>query len=532
MKKSRFRRRLIVLILALLLPVLGVSLGGFYWMASQALHSEICDRLYGAAFFAATQIDGDLHDKFVNAKNEQLPEYRQMQGLLANLQRTIPGLRFVVTAIPINDKQWRYVVDDMEMPSCFRIGNKTGVLDKDSSRYVVGDEETLIDLESNPTLTRALKGPVVDDQPYSDRYGTWFAAYAPFYRHDGSVAGVVEVDIDLGRLQDEQRILKIVAFSILGMALLLTVLLSFIVSGWVSRPIRQLMAGTQRIAEGDLLTPMHCDSPDEFGELADAFNDMCGRLDVAQKELVEKERYQQEMELASHIQLSMLPQDPPPSDILDISFHFQPLEEVGGDYYDLLMLGDGQLGIAIGDVAGHGLAAALLVCMAKSSLHTQASRTANVVDVMDSLNDMVYGALSERKFMTFFYSVLDTKTGTLSYSNAGHHYPYHYNATTDRTMQLMPSMYPLGVRQHVEYPIRHLQLGPEDILVFYSDGMIEAKNPAGEEYGFERFEAAIKTYHDLTAEGMRDAILAELDAFCDNQPAEDDRTILVVKVRP
>jgi sigma-B regulation protein RsbU (phosphoserine phosphatase) len=419
----------------------------------------------------------------------------------------------------------------MEMPSPFRLNNKRGILDPDTDHYTLGSAESIFDLATSPNFSKALHGPVVDSKPYSDRFGTWFSAYAPFYRSDGTVAGVVEVGMDLHQLREEEKSLRYLAFSVLGVAFLLTVLLAAIIASWVTRPIRELVAGTQLISLGDLRTPVHCDSDDEFGDLAESFNDMCSKLDVAQRDLIEKERFQQEMELASRIQLSMLPQVPPPLATLDIAFHFQPLDEVGGDYYDLLPLADEKLGIAIGDVAGHGIGAALLMSMAKSSLHTQASRGSEVLEVMASINDMVYSALKERKFMTFFYSVLDIRALTLTYANAGHHYPYHLDENSGQLSSLVPSVYPLGVRQNVDFPVRQIQLSPGDILIYYSDGMTESKNPEGEEFGFERLEQAILEFKALSAEAIRDGILRRLAAFCLDQRAEDDQTILIVKVR-
>lgn len=531
MPKVLFRRRLIGLILALLLPILAMSLGFSYWMASQALRGEIRDRLFGAAVYAASLIDGDSHATLLRAEDEESLAYRETQRILTRLQWSIPGVVYALTAVPIDQKRWRYVVDDMEMSSPFRLHNETGILDRDAQRFVLGSEEAVFELAASPNFGQALKEPVVDRQPYSDRYGTWLSAYAPFFHSDGRPAGVVEVGMSLERLREEERTLGMIAFSILGIALVLTVLLAFIIAGWVTRPIRQLMLGTQQIAAGDLRTPVRCTSEDEFGILADSFNEMCAQLDSAQKDQIEKERYQQEMELASRIQHSMLPQVPPPLPILDIAFHFQPLDEVGGDYYDLLPLSDGRLGVAIGDVAGHGLGAALLMSMAKSALHTQASRGAEVLEVMTSINDMVYSALKERRFMTFFYSVLDTKTLSLTYANAGHHYPYHLDGRTGQLSSLVPSVYPLGVRKDVDYPVRQQTLSQGDVLIFYSDGMVESKNWEGEEFGFERLEEAIKRHQHLPAASMRDRILAELATFCGTQRAEDDQTIVIIKLK-
>lgn len=240
----------------------------------------------------------------------------------------------------------------------------------------------------------------------------------------------------------------------------------------------------------------------------------------------EQQRLARELEIATQIQQSLLPTKPPAIPGIDIAFHFKPADEVGGDYYDLLLIGDDLLAVAVGDVNGHGLGAALLMAMAKSSLHTQASRDPNVTSVMTGLNDMIYGATTERRFMTFIYAVIDLKTHRMVSSNAGHPFPYRLCGESGKVSALeVPPVYPLGVRRKGKYNLYDSQMVDGDVLVFYSDGIIEGRNPAGEEFGFDRFEAVIQAHPAISAAGVRDALL---QAFADFGGVQDDDMTLVV----
>lgn len=245
----------------------------------------------------------------------------------------------------------------------------------------------------------------------------------------------------------------------------------------------------------------------------------------------EQQRLARELEIATQIQQSMLPTKAPSIPGLDIAFHFKPADEVGGDYYDLIPVGEHHLAVCVGDVNGHGLGAALLMAMAKSSLYTQAGKDPTVEAVMAGLNDMIFSATTERRFMTFVYALIDLQTRTMVAANAGHPYPFRrFGADGAVAMVETPPVYPLGVRRKGKYaPFEsHMQSG--DVLVFYSDGIIEGRNPDGEDFGFERFEQVIREHGQGSAEAIRDALLQAFAEF--NGKQDDDITLLVLKFAP
>jgi sigma-B regulation protein RsbU (phosphoserine phosphatase) len=206
---------------------------------------------------------------------------------------------------------------------------------------------------------------------------------------------------------------------------------------------------------------------------------------------------------------------------------------VGGDYFDFLPVGEHQMAIAIGDVTGHGVPAALLMAVVRSCLHTQVLTNHRVIDVMKVANSLVRSSSLDRQLMTFFYSILDTRTGILTYANAGHLHPYLYRASTGAVEILPSASYPLGVRSNASYPEKQVQLYPGDLLVFYSDGIIEAKSPEGEEFGFDRLEGYVRTLGAHSADRFVRDLLTEWRQFAfegKEQPTEDDVTVVAVKL--
>jgi len=346
-------------------------------------------------------------------------------------------------------------------------------------------------------------------------------------------AAVAEIEFSLEALDQKLTLLRTQGL-LIGILLVVLISVGLIVglNRMVIAPLRRLTDTTQLIAAG-AYAPVgaKADGPtDEVGKLYLAIDQMAAELQEQQKQLLEQERYRQELEMGTKIQQSMLPQTPPVIEGLDIAFYLKPADEVGGDYYDLVPLESKRLAVAIGDVNGHGLGAALLMAMAKSAFHMQVGRDPDAATVITGLNEMVFSATAERRFMTFFYALIDLQERRIHYTNAGHHYPYQLQARDGRLVSLKPSAYPLGVRPNTQFPVRETTVGPGDVLVFYTDGIIEAKNPQGDEFGFERLEELIWLHQRQSAAKIREAILASLREFQAGQPQDDDVTLMVLKL--
>jgi len=259
-------------------------------------------------------------------------------------------------------------------------------------------------------------------------------------------------------------------------------------------------------------------------------------MDIENRHLMEirkkQELMNQELALARNIQSSMLPDYIPDIPSLDIIGFSQSAEAVGGDYYDYFKISDHEFGLAIGDVNGHGVSASLLMSMAKSCLFVQGRVDPGVIPMMTALNGMIFGGVKERLFMTFVYSIFDLIGNTVTLSSAGHHLPYHYCAREKRLLpvQVRPT-YPLGVREKARFNEVTVALYPNDILVYYTDGIIEAHTPSGEEFGFERMENLILDHAHCNAAELKQILLQAYENWVQGQEPEDDLSLVVVKAR-
>ncbi len=256
------------------------------------------------------------------------------------------------------------------------------------------------------------------------------------------------------------------------------------------------------------------------------------RLDNAQllRRLTAEATLRRELEIARDIQQQLLPNASPRLPGLDVVGVSLPARDVGGDYYDFFVLGPRRLAVAIGDVTGHGVSSGLLMALAKGGLCNQVGSDPHPSAVMAAMNRLITASGGKRNLMTLTYLVIDTATQTFEIANAGHPHPYHYHAATGSVEAIEQGAYPLGVRQNVRYPTQHLPYQTGDTLVLYTDGLIEARNAAGEVFGFERLEQLIARFAGGTsAVTLQKAILTELRAFLSEPAAEDDVTLVIVR---
>jgi phosphoserine phosphatase RsbU/P len=246
------------------------------------------------------------------------------------------------------------------------------------------------------------------------------------------------------------------------------------------------------------------------------------------EERFERERMERELELATEIQQTFQPSAPPVMD----DYEFQGISfscyEIGGDYYDFIPLHNQKMMIALGDVSGKGTAAALLMSSLHASIHAQVTAKTSLYETVKSVNQYLAENTPTNRFVTLFIADLETHTGVLNYINAGHNPPIM--ARADGSIeQLDAGGFPLGILPQAEYEVGQLTLDSGDALVIYSDGVSEANNLQGEEFGVERLSDVISKNITASAAGMRDKIESALSSFTQTAPANDDITLVIVK---
>jgi hypothetical protein len=259
-------------------------------------------------------------------------------------------------------------------------------------------------------------------------------------------------------------------------------------------------------------------------EVVYSYEDMAPHV----KRIVERERVKAEIDAANRIQAALLPLDAPNLSGASVSSHYRAATEIGGDYFDFLKVASGEIGIAFGDVSGHGLTSGIVMAMAKSALLVQVDYDPAPRAVLDVLNEIVIKTAPRRTMMTFFFGLLDPRAQTLRFSSAGHLDPYVYRVATGKMEALSSWGFPLGVRRRDPFREHTVEFTAGDRLVLYSDGLIECVDDDGEPFGFERFEATIKSHGHLSAEEIKKALLNAVKKFTRNRPPEDDQTLVVV----
>jgi sigma-B regulation protein RsbU (phosphoserine phosphatase) len=243
------------------------------------------------------------------------------------------------------------------------------------------------------------------------------------------------------------------------------------------------------------------------------------------KSLMEKQRLVKDMEFARTVQESFLPQKTPEIAGYQFSAHYTPAQEVGGDFYDFIHLDRNHTGIVIGDVSGKGVPAALYMAKLGSDLRTLAFTEKDPAAALERLNDLLAERSRRGMFATLLYIELDSQTGTLSISNAGH-LPLIIKKTDGSVKKLTTTGgSPLGILTGMKFGQESATLDPGDIVILYTDGIIEAMNAREELYGYERFEALIRIA-PAHPEGLKSAIIEDVNKFTGLSPQHDDMTMV------
>jgi sigma-B regulation protein RsbU (phosphoserine phosphatase) len=240
-------------------------------------------------------------------------------------------------------------------------------------------------------------------------------------------------------------------------------------------------------------------------------------------------RLGRELRIAQEIQHALFPEGHPSGAGWEASAHFRPARELGGDLYDFYDMGGGLLGVATGDVAGKGVPAALFAAFASGTVRSRAFERRAPADMMQRVNRTLRRKGIEGLFCTLAYALFDFPDRTLKLANSGLPHPVHYQAASGRAVPIEVSGLPLGTFDGVTYDELSVQLGTGDLVVFYSDGLVEARR-GREEYGQERLLHGLEAHAALSAAQVGERLVSELEEFLAGESPADDVTLVVVKV--
>jgi len=238
-----------------------------------------------------------------------------------------------------------------------------------------------------------------------------------------------------------------------------------------------------------------------------------------------------EVETAARVQQHLLDQHRPPAGPLDVVARTHPAKVVGGDYYDFVPLDDQRFAVVVADVSGKGLPAAMIMPAVKIAVRTLAERRAPIGELLGELNRIFLDNLPPASYFTLVYGVFDAAAGRLVYANAGHPPPLHLRVARGEEAWLMPEGPAVGLlHQDVRFETAEARFEPGDLFVFYTDGITEAEDPAGADFGRERLAAAVRSVAGQPAEAVASAVHGAVDGFRGPAPRGDDATVIVVRV--
>ena len=252
---------------------------------------------------------------------------------------------------------------------------------------------------------------------------------------------------------------------------------------------------------------------------------------VLHREMLEKARIEQQLRIARQVQAALLPAADPVVAGYDIAGTNVPTWEIGGDYFDYLPQPDGRLGIAVADVSGKGVPAALIMATFRAALRAQRVRGMPLDGIADRLNRILLDSMDASRFVTAFYGLLDPASGELGFANCGHNPPLLLRAAG--ACETLPSGGPaLGMWHAARFAPGSVVLAPGDVLVLYTDGVVEVTNASGELFGVDRLEQAIRRAGGCLARGLVAAVVDATHAFGGRAGYDDDFTLVVVVRQP
>jgi len=285
------------------------------------------------------------------------------------------------------------------------------------------------------------------------------------------------------------------------------------------------------------LRMVHDVRDEQIDELEERVRERTRELEKTHRELEETQarlidELEEELQTAHDMQMRLMPADPPRIEGVEVAGRCIPANHVGGDLFQYFVPGEGRLTLAMADVTGHAMEAAIPVVMFSGILQNQMAHGDELEELFGKLNDSLHDILDHRTFVCFSMGEFDIVSGRFRLANAGCPYPYHFRKSTGELVELQVDAYPLGVRAGTVYRLEETRLEAGDWLVLCSDGIAEAEDREGDLFGFERTVATIGAgcREGLSAEGLIERLLAEVKEFCGGAPQGDDQTIVAMRV--
>ena len=323
-------------------------------------------------------------------------------------------------------------------------------------------------------------------------------------------------------------VLIIIVFVALEIAALVT---GVVLTRTITIAVDDLYEATRHVRLGDFTHRIFVRNRDQLGVLAESFNAMTSSVAELIEEQRARHRLENELSIAREVQTQLFPRELPSLPGLELAAVCRAARVVSGDYYDFVKLGDSKLGLAIADISGKGISAALLMASLQAALRGQAILDGHrsTAQVVETLNRHLYLNTSDDRYATLFYAEYDSATRTLRYTNAGHCAPFF--VCNGEVKKLDEGGTVVGLFDHADYQQGTIKAESGGLLVAFSDGLLEPENVYGEEYGTARLVAEVLRLRDLPAERLAENLLGSVEQWAGTPEQADDMTVIVARFR-
>jgi serine phosphatase RsbU (regulator of sigma subunit)/anti-sigma regulatory factor (Ser/Thr protein kinase)/uncharacterized membrane protein affecting hemolysin expression len=327
-----------------------------------------------------------------------------------------------------------------------------------------------------------------------------------------------------------------------GVLLLIGVLGIYMLSNYFVKPIVKITQRVRQFTSGDLETELPLEGADEFFEISRALNDMMTRLSRDRKNLIAREKMAKEIEVASQIQKTLLPRQLPQLPGLEVDTFYRAASMVGGDLYDIFEIGSDRYCLVVADVSGKGVPASLVMSMIRTVIRIQSENALSARATLKQVNDYMAKNIPPGMFITVFLAIYYAPARRLNIVSAGHNPMLYYQARLDRLTRINPSGMPLGFPVTFEKGFEEsldeisLELGQGDLFFIYTDGITEAVDREGRQYGLENLEKFIRgqlSHGEIVKiSDLSRAVVEEIDNFAGFVKQTDDITFILARTTP
>lgn len=521
--------------------VLTIAISLFSYATSKSYLEEMyAERVMTNSNAIAAMLDIEDVKTILTEGGDETPEYQKMYDLFNQLKKD-GDITFLSLVVPDEDSVCFYIdamVEEMGDDPANQLPYGSDILYVDAANPDdPADMEKYITIWERYRDNKGIDTPLVTDNDYGYNY----TGVSVILDENGNAIAEIQYILDMSEVRAYLNSFLInmllISFAIIGITIILYI---FFVRKMVTKPVGKLTAFTQEITKTGTFENQHIDikTGDEIESLSQSFNFMLAELEnyIANlsKVTAEKERIGAELDIAKHIQASMLPcifPAFPERKEFDIYATMEPAKEVGGDFYDFFMVDDTHLAIVMADVSGKGVPAALFMVIGKTLIKDHTTPGRDLGKVFTEVNQLLCESNSEELFITAFEGVLDLVTGEFVYVNAGHEMPFICKAGGDFEPYKIRAGFVLAGMDGMKYRAGSTRLEPGDKIFQYTDGVTEATNLKNELYGMNRLGAILNKVKGGTPNDILPAIKKDIDEFVGDADQFDDITMLCLEYK-